>query len=200
MNPLLLPKKPNEKLLNKIHENLSYNCKTGVVSWIYQNNKIKPGTEAGRIDKRGYRTIEFRNNRKYDRAISCHHIAWYLYYGSWPKQQIDHKNGIRNDNRINNLRLCDRLGNAKNHAIYKSCSSGITGVLYRKDLDKYQAGISVNKKKIHLGTFLNIEDAKEARYKAEKKYFGEFRRQLVSKVNWVKLLHNSIKIGKFDGN
>lgn len=51
------------------------------------------------------------------------------------------------------------------------------GFAKKKKTGKWKATIKVNKKKVHLGTFVSKEDAIIARLKAEKKYYGEFAPQ-----------------------
>lgn len=89
---------------------------------------------------------------------------------------IDHIHGdkTRNDNRKSNLRYANRSQNNSNRKLMSNNTSGATGICWRKDLNKWQASIVVNKKKIHLGYFLKKEDAIKARKIAEEKYFGEF--------------------------
>ena len=87
---------------------------------------------------------------------------------------IDHINRNRNDNRKENLRICNILENAQNRSVMKNNTSGVPGVTWNKKLSKWTAYITVNKKRIHLGTFKQKEKAIEIRLKAEKEYFGEF--------------------------
>lgn len=48
-------------------------------------------------------------------------------------------------------------------------------MIWHKRLKKWYAYITVNKKQIFLGTFDDLDAAKDCRVSAEKKYFGEFR-------------------------
>lgn len=89
----------------------------------------------------------------------------------------DHKNGNRKDNRKNNLRYATALENSRNRSIPKNNASGCKGVCLTKS-GKYRAYITVNHKWMSLGTYNSFEEAKEARIKAELKYFGEFMRDV----------------------
>lgn len=89
---------------------------------------------------------------------------------------IDHKFGekSRNDNRKSNLRIATRQENNRNHKVCIMNTSGVTGVTWDKNRNKWIAQIHINNKNIHLGRFISFEDAVKARKKAEEKYFGEF--------------------------
>lgn len=85
---------------------------------------------------------------------------------------VDHINRDRKDNRLSNLRITDKSGNAFNTGIRPNNKSGYTGVHFRKDTKRWQAEIKVNYKKISLGCYATKEEAAEARRKAEVKYCG----------------------------
>ncbi len=89
-------------------------------------------------------------------------------------KEIDHINGNKADNRKENLRECTRSQNCINQAIRKDNKSGVKGVYWAKDRQKWRACIGVNWKTINLGTFKNKEDALVAYNDAAIKYFGEF--------------------------
>ena len=90
------------------------------------------------------------------------------------KMYIDHINHNKIDNRKQNLRIVTMYQNNLNKGTLNSNTSGITGVYYRKDHEKWEAYITANKKRMSLGEFINKEDAIKARKEAEEKYFGEY--------------------------
>lgn len=85
--------------------------------------------------------------------------------------EVDHINRNRLDNRKSNLRIVTKQDNMKNKSVYKSNTSGVKGVKWNKNINKWQVQINHNGKRIHLGVFKDFEDAKQARLKAEEKYF-----------------------------
>lgn len=89
-------------------------------------------------------------------------------------KEVDHKNRNKLDNRNNNLRIVNRIQNNENRGIHKNNTSGVTGVCWKSQRNKWRAYIWVNKKMIELGLYKNIEDAIKIRQEAEIKYFGEY--------------------------
>ena len=83
---------------------------------------------------------------------------------------IDHINGVKTDNRINNLRLVTRSINLQNASMRCHNTSGFNGVSWHKSTKKWRAQIRVDGKSIHLGVFSNKKDAIAARIKANIKY------------------------------
>lgn len=83
--------------------------------------------------------------------------------------EIDHINSIRNDNRIENLRLVTRVENCRNQKQQCNNKSGVTGVSWHKASGKWLAFIHKKEKKIYLGCFERLEDAAVERRLAEKR-------------------------------
>lgn len=82
---------------------------------------------------------------------------------------IDHlnKNGL--DNRKRNLRICTKSQNSHNYKTPRNNTSGVKGVFL--DRKKWRAAIRINYKRIYLGSFLTLEEAKKAYKEANAKYF-----------------------------
>ena len=98
--------------------------------------------------------------------VMLHNLAWVIYYGSVPSQ-LDHVDGDGTNNKIHNLREFSQAENNKNTKKRKDNKSGVTGVSLCKATSKWKAYINDNKKRVWLGVFNNINDAKAARIKAE---------------------------------
>ena len=102
---------------------------------------------------------------------------------------VDHINGIRNDNRKINLRICSHNENAKNLKLSTLSSTGFKGVTRRGN--KFRAKITNNGKQICLGTFENITDAINAYDLANVLYFGKYAspnitKEIPTKPSWLK--------------
>ena len=143
----------------------SYNPETGIfIRKIATAQSSKVGEVAGGKDDKGYIRIRI-NGSKY----RAHTLAWIYMYGEIP-QQIDHINGIKDDNRICNLRIADNFINSQNkHTKPKSNKTGYFGVHFDSGSKKFRARISHKGQYIHLGLF---DDPSEA----EKVYLQEKRR------------------------
>jgi len=87
----------------RVRSLLEYNPDTGHLYW------KSDGRRAGSIQDKGYRTIEIDG-----RSYYAHRIAWLHYTGSWPDNELDHKNREKDDNSIENLRDVTRSENNKN--------------------------------------------------------------------------------------
>jgi hypothetical protein len=88
---------------------------------------------------------------------------------------VDHINNDGMDNRSANLRPATPAQNSYNRKkLSKQCNSKYKGVCWYKGYLKWQARITFEKKRIHLGYFKNEIDAAKAYDEAAKKYHGEF--------------------------
>jgi hypothetical protein len=158
---------------SRLLELLSYSPSTGVFMWNGDRGgrsfKNKP---AGHLKTNGYIEITVDGWR-----YNAHRLAWYYTYGKWPKNDIDHINGERSDNRIENLRDVFPYLNFQNVSLRSSKNStGVRGV--SKIRDKFRAEIRVQNKRLHLGVFDSIDDAAKAYLHAKQVLTGqqEFRR------------------------
>lgn len=90
---------------------------------------------------------------------------------------VDHINLKPLDNRKSNLRICTKQQNEMNTSLKSHNTSGVTGVGFHKETNKWRAYIQHNGEFIHLGLFGEKEDAIKSRKDAEIKYFGEYRKK-----------------------
>ena len=94
-------------------------------------------------------------------------MGWLYVFGEQPSGEIDHINGKRDDNRIENLRIVDKSGNQKNAKLTKRSTSGIMGVTWHSRDKEWTVRINANKKRIHVGVFDSFLDACCARKSLE---------------------------------
>ena len=148
---------------------LNYDPETGIFTRkVRTSSRAKVGDVAGSPRGDGYLLIMVCS-RKY----LAHRLAWLYMYGEWPKDQIDHINRNRSDNRIANLREVTNKQNLQNAGKYSHNTSGHPGVYWHKQGPKWRAQITHNYKDIHLGYFTTLEEALSARKAAEKLYWAD---------------------------
>lgn len=145
---------------------LHYEPDTGIFRWIAsRGSRATIGAEVGSADSYGYKTV--RLNKK---SYKLHRLAWLYTYGCWPSGDLDHINGIRSDNRIENLRDVSRKVNLENQRTAKNNrSTGILGVYFDKRKNVFYSRISMHNKSIHLGSFLTPELAQAAYLEAKRR-------------------------------
>lgn len=107
------------------------------------------------------------------RAHGAHRLAWLYVYGEIPKNEIDHINGIRDDNRIVNLRNATHHQNCWNSAVTKS-SSGLRCVFWNKKMKVWNASTSFKCKRYYLGSFATKQEAYASYIIFCKENYGEF--------------------------
>ena len=120
-------------------------------------NNVKAGDKAGSLYKTtGYRHVGLRG-----RLYKEHRVIYYLHTGVWPgKLQVDHINGVRDDNRPENLRLVTRKENARSYRVQKvGNTSKYRGVFLKGASGKWVTDIREGKKKRHLGCFDQEKEA-----------------------------------------
>lgn len=144
---------------------LDYNPNTGLFT-----RKISTGGRAVEGDIAGGTTNGYIQIFIEGKFYKAHRLAWFYIYKTWPPDQIDHINRIKNDNRLVNLRLSTQALNNKNTSLRKTSQSKIIGVTHDSKNNCWRARISVNKKQIFLGNFLTKSGAETARRNAEEQY------------------------------
>lgn len=128
-----------------------------------RSNKLPIGAVAGCISKKGYMVCMI-DQKQYQ----GHRLAWLYHYGVFPKSHIDHINGIRSDNRIENLREASQAENCQNLKKSRGASGflGVTIDSHRKN--RWKSSIKLNGKQTHLGWYKTPEEAHQAYIKAKR--------------------------------
>lgn len=152
----------------KLKSCLSYDPETGQFTWLVRlSNYTVVGDIAGSIDSYGYVQIKL-----FGISYKAHRLAWFYMTGWWPKDQIDHKNRIRHDNKWLNLREASQTENSQNQSVSFSKTNELKGAYEHKGM--WMSTIMVFGNKIDLGYFGTAEEAHAAYVKAANSYFGEF--------------------------
>ena len=142
----------------------------GQLWWNYPGKRRRVDTPAGSINKvSGYRRITFKSYPYYS-----HRLIYFWHTGEWP-DVIDHINGDRADNRIENLRAVSQLANTHGaRKPMKRSDDGLPGTTYSKRTERWIAQITVRGKYRYLGSYKTTEAA-HAAYLAAK---AELRQKL----------------------
>lgn len=148
----------------------NYDRDTGILTWKNppEYSRFIHGSVVGHKIN-GYLRVKI-----YGMQLYVHRIAWLITHNDWPNGVIDHINGDRSDNRISNLRAVTNTQNSWNSKMRKNNSSGVKGVTFNSAANKWVGRIRVDGKRIHVGCFDDIEEAKIAMEDARIKYHGEF--------------------------
>lgn len=160
--------KPTDKYsgltVERAREVLSYCPETGELTWrVSLSNSTLAGQGAGTQDSKGYLQTAV-DRRKYRN----HRLSWFIYYGVWPKDMLDHVDGDKTNNRMVNLREANNSHNKQNQRKARSDSgTGIQGVACVKG--RYKAYIRSGRVRIVLGTYATPGEAYEAYIKAKRK-------------------------------
>ena len=141
---------------------VEYDPETGLfVNKVNRSPNAKIRSVAGSLQNTGYISIHIRG-RKY----LAHRLAYLYMTGGWPKNQIDHINGIRSDNSWANLRDCTNGQNMRN---LKRDGKNI-----HPNGSGFMVKIQKDNREFYLGTFKTYDRAKEVAVQARKDFHGVF--------------------------
>ncbi len=144
-----------EKCKLAIEKGFTYNPETGEILFKNQNKYIYSHYEY-------YKLYLYLDGSRNKIELKAHQFAWYYMYKECV-EEIDHINGIRNDNRIINLRSVTRQQNQWNRKTAK-------GYYFDKKNNKYNSQIYLNTKRIYIGSFHTEVEARNAYLEAKQKY------------------------------
>jgi hypothetical protein len=153
----------------RVKELVRYDPKTGVFIFRQNRSNRLAGSMAGGKTKLGYILVRLDNCQIY-----AHRLAWFYVYGEWPPEQVDHINGVRDDNSLGNLRLASQSQNTCNGVLRRTNTSGYRGVSWVKEKKKWVAGLTKNGKQYKLGYFDDPKEAHMAYLDAARKLHGQF--------------------------
>lgn len=150
----------------RLKEVLDYNPETGLfyLKSMIQKSKFKVGDVIGRTNGKGYVILTIDSL-----CYRAHRVAWFYTYGEWPIGMIDHINGVKDDNRLVNLRDVSASVNSQNIKTSKS-NNKLSKLGVFKHRKKFQAQIMVEGKQLYLGTFNTLEEAHNAYLAAKRQH------------------------------
>jgi len=144
----------------------------GVLVWKNRTGTRKGinGKVAGTINGLGYRQIRLNGT-----TYLAHRLIYLYHYGYLP-DQVDHIDGNRSNNLIENLRGCTSTGNNRNARAQSNNKTGIKGVFWCNTLNKWYARVWANGRFVVNKSFDDIELAELVAIEGREKYHMEFAR------------------------
>ena len=169
---------PSPELLRKL---LRYDPQTGKLFWKKRTLDIFSDSNQPAISKcnawnaryagkeafTANHSHGYKHGKIYRRFYKAHRVVWAIVHKDWPKFDIDHINGNKIDNRIENLRDVTATQNAQNVGMRSNNTSGYNGVYWYARYSKWRAQINIDGNRKYLGYFVEFDEAIAARKAAE---------------------------------
>lgn len=145
-----------------------FDYKDGVLYKKPKTKRCKSNIVVGAHHGNGYYKTSINYKKYY-----IHRLIYMMFYGEFPVQ-IDHIDGNRSNNKIENLRTSSNTQNNQNKPLTKANKSGCKNVYWHNSANKWSVSIQVYGKKLYLGLFEDIELADLVAQEARNKYHKEF--------------------------
>jgi hypothetical protein len=152
--------------IERLRQFVVYEPDTGRLFWRPRGNIAWDIRYAGTVALHCLNSGGYRSGSVDRVSVKAHRAAWALQHGRWPTE-IDHINGRRADNRLENLREVSRATNCRNRGLRNDNMSGIVGVGFHLRSGKWRARIQIDGRSVSLGSFWRKQDAINARRLAE---------------------------------
>ena len=159
---------------DRLSQIFTHDITTGLFTWkIRTSNRVNVGDIAGYIDLIGRRVIRIDSELYY-----AYVLVWIWCSDEPVPDEIDHIDMNKGNDAFNNLRAATRQQSSYNKGVRPDSGTGVKGVEYEASRNKYKPYIkdAVTGKKIHLGRYDTLEEAKKVREAAAEKMHGEFVR------------------------
>jgi len=147
--------KPTQELVKEL---FFYSPETGFLT---RKKTLTYNAKAGdvlkTVNNMGYVTLNVAGKR-----YLAHRLIWLYVHGTWPKHEIDHINGLRHDNRLDNLRDVSHQANLNNQRLNKRNKYNCRGVTFQKNAQKFCVNFRHFGVRHYLGLFDTLEAAKSA--------------------------------------
>lgn len=168
---------------------LSYEPETGKLFWLPRPEHMFPengsGGKSGNCKRwngrfawrQAFTTISTQGYYRGSigaKAYTAHCLIWAMQTGEFCQTYIDHINGIKTDNRWNNLRAATRSQNAQNQGVRANNTSGVKGVSWVRRERKWCARVMIDRRSIHIGYFSDLNAATAAVRSARTVFHGYF--------------------------
>lgn len=153
----------------ELRELLHYDPETGIFTAKVKRYRAVVGKPIGTVTSGGYVRMTIRR-----KVYLAHQLVWLYVHGEWPKTKLDHKNNVRNDNRISNLRQADDSQNLFNKLNQSNNTSGYKGVRWDKRNNRWMVTIRSRGKDFFVGRFHDKSEAAAAYKAAADAHHGEF--------------------------
>ena len=151
---------------DRLIEVLRYNPNTGIFIRRIAKGGKPVGSIAGGLDMKGYVVIRIGG-----KTYKAHRLAWLYVMGRFPDGQIDHINGDKSFNAIWNLRDVTHTENNINRKVQRNNKTGFKGVSIRPS-GTFYSQITINGKRVHLGSFSTAEEAHMAYLEMRNEVYG----------------------------
>lgn len=146
-----------------------FDYREGNLIWKITKSATAPkGTIAGSVNARGHVNLQV------DKKLYAAHQLVFMYHKGYIPKEIDHVNGVKTDNRIENLRECTSSQNKGNIGLLRNNKTGYRGVSFNNRSQKFHAQIKINGKQTYLGRYDDPKEAARVYNQAAKEHFGDF--------------------------
>jgi hypothetical protein len=156
---------------SRLEQLLKYDPDTGIFTWRGGHKKVCAGMVAGTPDKDGYICIKIDQ-----KLYKAHRLAWFWMTGTWPVDEVDHKDLDKSNNRFSNLREATKSQNMQNVGCRGDSTTGIKCVQFDARRGLYYANITTAGRKKWLGYHTTAEAAAEAYRAAAVEQHNDFAR------------------------